>query len=1166
MNRSLTTYSIYVIVFVLCVITFSFRSVSLSVGRKENKNKMLSNTSGLHSRKAAKAMERHRSTATVATTICPHLTKDKGGHCPLYAYEQKLRREIVNNKERELKKQAVELLKLEHELAMDDVATGGAGGAAASLVDFAPTSENIDKVVQTMKQEKAYLDWSLDRDTAKRLLEQKRWSCPFSHLQVPLPNSNEHTDNNAGVAMLDIQACATVFKQFSMFQKLISLTILAGSLVVPCRIVLDVEALLREKKRKEREMKHSADGDDEEEDDEPSEEEVAREGSRLVRVTIVDVAKASLNLGSLPALLSYVVAHADASLAVDAKQRLASISEGADNFLWAPEHRRASLSALLQAAAVTGNAPKKGPQQGETHSNGKTPVRQLLTAVGIPKSISEKELDLSSASRCNELLDVLTIVWQQWLLRRGDGAVTSSSGANPLRFLSLRNSALSTAEHLVALLKKSNLHQDLVGLDLSGNKLDSLRFLFQLRADFKERLLFLWLQENPITRKPEYREQVRATLPRLVCLDGESIRRAPLQLPHPRAPSLARNIDPAEYAEVLAIVDRFLYAWETQQVPLPPVAFRPKDRKLPLHPALTDAARQRRKRLRNANAKAEDGDNACATEDNNGDDDALFRQASSSFLVKKKKASSSHADEDDEDSSEASSDDDDGDMEEDLDENVFAKRYLHPECTFSLSTAPGCEWFDASGTACVTEMDTSAVEATRRLNTSTAAASSSASSLLFSRKKEVQQVLSKQDMNELRVMDVSIRNHHRNLVLGKPALYQMVKGPVNCFTAYRSTLYPERMMVDHHMDACTPHVTLVGDEDTTKLAAKEAEENAALQQQQPATKPSAQPSKKKVARDPYAARELPAALRERAKAAAASGPAQAPALQHHQLFLGSATLTSSTPIRKPLTFLVTMHGTISWRSPTMSANHCITMCYDRTIGLVHRPIPVKGSLPPKTLHKIPRFVISSDMIFLRPAEPAPLFEARAAERLETVAVEFGLDGSVEDNTALVRSLGERATSDAALHSVLSALLGVQTRQEQQDNDNDNGGEEGVGVMSSKNPPQRVAAACEEFKASEITRSESSRHITMMDAPDDDAVLAKRTKSALPTRSSFTVRPSFSAFEIIEFADSAVEDHDSDATTSLSSLAASKAVTLDFARIDEALAEANAFLTVTFKQS
>jgi hypothetical protein len=719
----------------------------------------------------------------------------------------------------------------------------------------------------------------------------------------------------------------------------------------------------------------------------------------------------------------------------------------------------------------------------------------LLSDLGIPRIVSEKELDLSSPTRCHELFQVVAIVWHRWL-----ACGAGSEMRLPLRFLSLRRSALSTAEHLVGLMRRHGLHTDLIGLDLSENKLDSLRFLFQLRADYKDRLLFLWLQGNPITRKPEYREQIRATLPRLVCLDGESIRRPPLSLPYPRAAQLARNVDPLEYAEVLGVVDRFLYGWESQQVPLPPKSFVPSDRNSSIHPAVTTAARERRKRLRSGG-------------DDNDDGEELFRQASSFCITPHAKCGAS----DDDDSSA-----DDLDAEEEIDENTFAKRYLHPECTFSLNTAPGCSWFDAEHTKCVTELDTALVAEASTLR------GAGGSDFV---------VLSKQDMNELRVMDVSIRNRHRNLILGKPTLHHMVKGQVNCFTAYRSTLYPERMLVDHHLDGCAAHVTLVGDEDMSVLAREEPPPEDDKKKVQP---------KKKIARDPYAAKSLPPALQAKyGKQGGQQGPSSAPVMQLHELFQGSSRSSMGGPLRKPLTFLVALHGSITWRTPTMSSDRGITMFYDRTVSLVHRPLPPKGSLPPRSLHKIPRFVIVSDMVSLRPIEGGAskheaLFVARSPQRLHSVAVEFGLDVP-KDNRAFVDRVAERATSDAALHHALCTLVGVTSSTVQPSPEDDDDDKDEHQLLQRR-------AHSESLKQQELERYVSSR--------------------AASSSPAYTIRPAFSAFEMIDFASRAVDTSEgSDACTTPPVAGGgsidddSKVITFDM--LDRVIADANAYRTTSF---
>lgn len=61
---------------------------------------------------------------------------------------------------------------------------------------------------------------------------------------------------------------------------------------------------------------------------------------------------------------------------------------------------------------------------------------------------------------------------------------------------------MTSADVLVDVLRKHHLHRHLLALDLSDNKLYSLRFLFTLRAYYGTRLLRLSLIGNAITVKP----------------------------------------------------------------------------------------------------------------------------------------------------------------------------------------------------------------------------------------------------------------------------------------------------------------------------------------------------------------------------------------------------------------------------------------------------------------------------------------------------------------------------------------------------------------------------------------------------------------------------------------------------------------------------------------
>jgi len=559
-----------------------------------------------------------------------------------------------------------------------------------------------------------------------------------------------------------------------------------------------------------------------------------------------------------------------------------------------------------------------------------------------------------------------------------------------LRLLTLKHCQISSADHVVSILRHHQLHRDLVGLDLSYNKLDSLRFLFQLRSDYGERLLFLGLANNPITKKPDYREQVRGTLPNLIRLDGECIRRPPLALPYGTIAPPPTDVQPEEYAEVLAVLRRFLYAWETQQVPRPP-----STRKL------------RRKSTQGT------GESGVAAEE---EEDRAFHDAWS-FLM--------HGVDGDTDEV---CDDGEPIVEEALDVDTLPRRYLHPDAYLSITVGAGCQWFDESlmRDAIAVDGDTS-----------------------FDGHR-----LSGLDVKELRVMDTSMRNHSRNLVLGKTALHRIAVGRLNAFTAYQSTLYPTRMMVQHHMEGCRVRVSTLGREDDALLPKKQLVNKTA----------SSAVAQRPVTRDPYAAKPTPHEIlakmmaekkigkkRSRDDAAeggsssrgVACGPAPAPPVPSDQVFAASKAVSSGTDAVggftsstvHPLVFIVDLHGVMSWRSPTMhGGDGCIRAAYHRTLTLVHRVVP-RGT--PKTERRLlPGLVIQNDMITLMPPPVFPqtqgssvLFNPLSEERLARVAVEYGLDGS-EEGQNLVRRVAERSTTDACLHDVLSQLVGTRQADEQ----------------------------------------------------------------------------------------------------------------------------------------
>lgn len=850
---------------------------------------MLSQTKGLRHR----LFGGHRSDATIAATTCKELIQK--GRCAAFAYEQSIRRQLVNKKENELKEAAKELIALEKELLEVDPESSTAAGCS------------VEQVVATMKKEKAYQDWSLEREVAKHMLLNHRPRCSYSHVtglsdeEQPLDEAVRSavekllTEGSVGSSweLDDVVRCARRFLVLpSLFQRAAFLVLIAGSIVVPKHVVCDVEALLR--KRREAELE--AAGVDVEGDIEIPAKDIEAEGKIPVAMKVVHQARGSLNLSSLPSLL----------------QRVASHCESLD---CAP-----LANAVIRVAAVLAKKPsqlKSSPQVDgdrnviQASQSFSKDLRQFIT-----RKFDAKEVDLGSMQRCQELLEVIKLA--------GPWMGSSGGEAFVLKQLSLRHCNIVSADAIITGLRKHGLHQSLIGLDLSDNKLDSMRFLFQLRADYGDRLLFLGIKNNPITRKPEYREQVRATLPRLVSLDGVPVRRPPLALPFPKGSPVPSNMGETEYNEICEVIGRFCYTWESRQVPFPPrdLCFG-------------------KKTVRRNRPKEGDG---------------------------------------------VAGDEADEELEDELDETNFCKRYLHQECQFSLSVMAGCHWFDEE-----IMRESRDVELDKEYDGCR---------------------LSALDVKELRVIDVSIRNHSRNLLLGRPALHRIAKGHINCYTAYQSTLYPQRFFVEHHLNAASIQITKL---DASYAPAPPIAGSLAAERIQREIE-SGKAKAKHVPYDPYnpqTKKKAPATGKP------SYGPQQAPQVGANEVFFGA------DKNKKPLTYLVTLHGTMTWRSPTMTDGQCIVAAYDRTLTLAHRPMPT--GLPRSERGKYCTIVIINDQVTLRPP-PSPsvivapvCFSGRDPSRIAYVATEYGLDHNPE-GVKLVESVFERCNSDAAVHHLLRSIV------------------------------------------------------------------------------------------------------------------------------------------------
>lgn len=996
---------------------------------------MLSETKGLKSRH----FHGYRSVTCKTSTPCP--TLQAKGKCPQYSFEEHLRRNVMNSKLQSLHKQAADLLALEHDVS--------AAEATSASSEWRPSAEDIAAVVEGMKKERAFLDWSLDQEVMREMFRLKRISCPYSHSAIgsstmltaahdgidadegaqrsasPL----ERCDDQSLTAVEELrrghcpQSWIDIFKRLTIFQKVVTLLLLRGSVVVTQgSVVDDMEDWVRRRKQRRRQEPGGESSDPDDDEVSVTEEEVDAAAARRVRLMIVDDTRGVLQLSYLPKLVSAVVRNPHAALSAPSS----SSSSSAPSEPQAIDMRAQWILDLVSSASS-----RLGRNDDHRSTISWEALRKALSLSGIPKSVTDKECDLSVPTRCNELfelLDVFVNIWQPLIQRADRGVQTTRPqkhqmfgvcGVKPLRMLSLRGCAITSADTLVSLLRHHTLHKHLIGMDLSFNKFDSLRFLFQLKADYGDRLLFLGLQGNPITRKPNYREQVRATLPRLVRLDGESIRRPPLALPFPTASvPTSSSISPQDCAEVLATVRRFFYAWETQQVPLPP--------KRVVKRRLDSSAQEVRRssstssrgvdpttsKKRRADVSAQQGDTPTLSTDENvspphrckEDDiegDIIFVDAWRSLLDEPHVFDPS-AEDGVTDGSTATDDvvGDNDDMmtsqrppEEELDEETFAKRYLHPDAHFSISALGGCRWFDEEIMKVSSEADMmgTAFEGIR---------------------------LSGQDHKELMVMDVSIRNHSRNLTIGKPALHRVAIGSLNCFSAYQSTLYPQRMSVSHQVDGCSVHVTMLGSEDDSKIPQSVPKPAATLATA--AAKP------RPVTRDPYAARPTKVIVGKHGRTMEICGPQPAPQVAHDAVFQLKSNQPDSNPSsstkRLPRTFVVTMHGKMSWRAPTMQGAEDIVAFYDRTLTLVHRVVP--RGLRASERARLPNLVVVNDMVTLRPAgegaATTPLYNPRSDERLQRLAVEYGLDS--DDGMTLVKRVAERCSSEAAMHKVLWQLV------------------------------------------------------------------------------------------------------------------------------------------------
>ncbi|KAG5505668.1 hypothetical protein JKF63_05003 [Porcisia hertigi] len=982
---------------------------------------MLSNTKGYQ--RFSRTLGYHSDDLSKLAKVCRHWRET--GKCKAFNKEQEVRCEVAAAKEAELLKKATALYTMQMELMADVTGTGKDDAEALELAqstmahgsfstDPAKRQEVIGKLVEELKQEPAYLNWSLDAAVAERLVALKVKPCLYSHradLNVALKrsrseNGNEATRlqeeqrrdeevsggsfaNNTAVASSSSAATATatsaeamsktnkdsdsdwaaerhrIYSTLTPLQRCVVCLLWQRTFRVAQGVMMDVRLALEKRAR----TQHEATGRVEP----PSISSGCRTAPPLFDVLQKSSQNKAGPADSEDALEAYLSSAAFEELVEQETNRVVSY------VAFRPEFGLVDLSALPQLVAHLSTHPTCGVFLARTltYFTGKAlkrpgalppaatsrPSKQKCDDAPAPdsfhhllfpgrKPITEKELDLSTSARANEVIEAIEWALQvyhraaqqhtdtetaeersEWEVKCNEGRSNKRNATSAahltalfrnqrvrLHGLTLVRCQMTSADGIVESLHKRHMEEYLYALDLSENRLWSLRFLLVLRAHYGRRLLRLSLRNNPITRKPEYQEQVRTSLPQLTSLDGEPIRRPPLRLPKPWPTSCTRwsahegTPERQEQEAVLDCVARFLYIWETRRVP---------------HTAKELAA---------------------------------FRDAGHPVPE-----------------------------EEELNEDNFAHRYLHPAAVFSVTMSPSLSFYDADSMRDARSVEIDETYAGMRLGAV--------------------------DVRDARVFNVAMKNSSRNLLAGRQALQRFGRGAENCFMAYQLTLYPERMSVSHHLTGAVVSVARVS-EDAASITAPGGKSSASG-----GSSVSASVAANRVATG-----------KPKKRATDSSVPATA-----RFGSLAQRSLASQKHV-------VTLHGIMTWRLPSMKRHECLQAFYTRVLVFTKKVLPAQNREWERL--RSPSYVLMNDQVFLYSTpnadvaigDTAPLLSAvpsvlsaNTATRLSRLVVEFGLE-ACRDGVALVRDVIERCTSLASEYAALQALvLGVLVPCEVTDN-------------------------------------------------------------------------------------------------------------------------------------
>lgn len=250
--------------------------------------------------------------------------------------------------------------------------------------------------------------------------------------------------------------------------------------------------------------------------------------------------------------------------------------------------------------------------------------------------------------------------------------------------------------------------------------------------------------------------------------------------------------------------------------------------------------------------------------------------------------------------------------------------------------------------------------------------------------------ISAQDYREGQLFAVSMKNSSRNLLRGRHALEQIGRGSSHCYLAYRSTIYPDGVRVNHHFHSAITSLMKVGATDQHE-------------------------------RSSFSFRPRP---------------------------------TRRTTEEESVHYIVQLHGILTWELPSMIPQLSslppeigLTAAYDRTMIFVRRQLPLHGALFER--RKGHALVLKADMLQLRPVSSSPPLSSSSSStgmlsveerrtlppppltpcvgpvqhlsfaRLLPYVLAWGFEG--EDRFRVVAVVSEQCGSDAALHAALDIL-------------------------------------------------------------------------------------------------------------------------------------------------